>query len=122
MKVLSLKQPFAELILSGKKTIELRNWKTNFRGEFLIHSSKIPDEKAMKQFGFNDRPLGFIIGKVKLVDVKEYKDNLEFNADNNLHLVTPESGTFGFILENPKRINPIIPARGFLNFWDYKKD
>ncbi len=47
MKVLSLKQPFAELILSGKKTIELRKWNTKFRGEFLIHSSKIPDKKAM---------------------------------------------------------------------------
>lgn len=39
MKTLSLKQPFAELILSGKKKIELRKWNTSFRGEFLIHAS-----------------------------------------------------------------------------------
>jgi hypothetical protein len=29
-----------ELVVSGKKTIELRKWNTKFRSEFLIHSSK----------------------------------------------------------------------------------
>ena len=46
MKALSIKQPYAELILQGKKKIELRKWNTNFRGEFLIHASKIPDLEA----------------------------------------------------------------------------
>ena len=40
MKCLSLKQPFAELLISGKKTVELRKWNTKFRGKFLIHASK----------------------------------------------------------------------------------
>jgi hypothetical protein len=31
MKCLSLKQPFAELLVSGKKTVELRKWNTKFR-------------------------------------------------------------------------------------------
>src|SRR3989344_3108725 len=52
MKALSLKQPFAELILQGKKVIELRKWNTRFRGEFLIHASKVSDVDAMKRFGF----------------------------------------------------------------------
>ena len=43
MKALSLKQPFAELVVSGKKIIELRNWKSKFRGRFLIHASKVSD-------------------------------------------------------------------------------
>ncbi len=34
-KCLSLKQPYAELTVSGKKTIELRTWNTKFRGEFF---------------------------------------------------------------------------------------
>ena len=38
MKCLSVSQPFADLIISGKKIIELRKWNTNFRGEFLIHA------------------------------------------------------------------------------------
>ena len=73
MKALSLKQPWAELVVSGKKTIELRKWKTNFRGEFLIHASRVPDSNAMKRFGFENLPLGMIVGKAELVDVKDYK-------------------------------------------------
>jgi hypothetical protein len=45
MKCLSLKQPFAELLVSGKKPIELRKWNTKFRGKFLIHASKQVDEE-----------------------------------------------------------------------------
>ena len=40
MKCLSVCQPFAELIIQGKKTIELRKWNTKFRGEFLVHAAK----------------------------------------------------------------------------------
>ena len=49
MKALSLKQPWVELVIQGKKTIELRKWNTSFRGEFYVHASKNPDEKAMQQ-------------------------------------------------------------------------
>ncbi len=92
MKSLSLKQPWAEFIVSGRKTIEIRKWKTNFRGEILIHTSKSPDAKAMMRFGFKEGslPLGFIIGRVKLVDVKNYADAQEFEADKEKHLATNE--------------------------------
>jgi len=118
MKALSIKQPFAELILQGRKKIELRRWNTNFRGEFLIHTSKNPDEQAMKRFGFGNLTNGAIIGKVKLVDVKHYKSDEEFDKDKNLHLASREWGDFGFVLENPVRIKPIF-VRGQLNFWDF---
>ena len=36
MKALSVKQPFAGLISSGQKTIEVRSWKTAHRGQVLI--------------------------------------------------------------------------------------
>ena len=121
MKALSLKQPFAELILSGKKTIELRKWNTKFRGEFLIHASKIPDEDSMKKFGLENLPCGFILGKANLVDVKPYKDEEEFNKDKNLHLADSAWENFGFVLKDVKRINPIF-ARGQLNFWDFENE
>ena len=38
MKCLSICQPFAELIIQNKKTIELRTWNTKIRGEFLVHA------------------------------------------------------------------------------------
>ena len=94
MKTLSLKQPFAELVVSGKKTIELRNWNTKFRGKFLIHASKIPDSKAMKKFGFDKLPV-------------------------DKHLADSSWGKYGFLLQNAKRIQP-IKANGKLGFWEFK--
>ena len=37
-KCLSIRQPYADLIVSGRKTIELRKWNARFRGEFLVHA------------------------------------------------------------------------------------
>ena len=119
MKAISLKQPWAELILQGRKKIELRKWNTNFRGEFLIHTSKIPDKKNMKKFGFKELPNGFIVGKAKLIKVKKYEDAKEFIKDKDLHLATRNWGSYGFILKNVKRIKP-ISAKGQLNFWIYR--
>lgn len=117
MKVLSLKQPFAELVVSGRKIIELRKWRTNFRGEFFIHASKNADLRAMKKFGFENLPLGFVVGKAKLVDVKEYSDEKEFEKDKDKHLADSSWGKFGFVLENCERVKP-FPAKGKLNFWE----
>jgi hypothetical protein len=120
MKTLSLKQPFAELILQGRKTIELRKWNTQFRGEFLVHSSKIPNLEAMKKFGFNDLPCGFILGKVELVDVKHYPNELEHSKDKDKHLADFTWGSYGFILNNPKRFDNPIPTKGNLGFWEFE--
>ena len=118
MKALSIKQPFAELIIQGRKKIELRKWNTNFRGEFFIHASKIPDEKAMQKFNFKELPCGFIVGKEKLVDVKKYENEDEHNKDKNLHLASSFWGNYGFVLENPERIKE-IPCKGKLSFFDF---
>lgn len=118
MKVLSLKQPFTELVVSGKKTIELRKWNTKFKGDFLVHASKRPDEKAMKKFGFVKLPLGVIVGKSRLVGVKKYLNEEECEKDKNKHLADFSWGKFGFILKNSRRIHP-ISARGNLGFWNF---
>lgn len=75
MKCLSLKQPFAELLVSGKKTIELRKWNTKFRGKFLIHASKNLDKERASSFNIDCTRLSqeAIIGTAELYDVKEYK-------------------------------------------------
>jgi len=120
MKALSIKQPFAELILLSKKKIELRKWNTKFRGEFLIHASKIPDKKDMKKFGFDKLPCGCIVGKAKLVDVKKYSNEEEHKKDKNLHLASNLCGNYGFILENVERVKE-IPCNGSLGFWEFKQ-
>jgi len=120
MKVLSIKQPWAELILQNKKKIELRKWNTKFRGKFLIHSSKTPDKKAMEKFGFCDLPNGFIVGQAELTEVKIYPNDKELLKDKNLHLAETGWGDKGFILKNPKRIKK-IKQKGNLGFWEFNK-
>ncbi len=39
LRVLSLRQPWAWLIVNGYKDIENRSWRTNHRGPLLIHAS-----------------------------------------------------------------------------------
>ncbi|MFH1307763.1 MAG: ASCH domain-containing protein [archaeon] len=118
MKALSLKQPWAELILQGKKKVEIRKWNTKFRGEFFIHASKVPDEKAMNKFNFAELPCGFIVGKARLADVKKYKDSEEFKKDKELHLATSDWGEYGFILEKVERVEGVA-CKGKLGFWEF---
>ena len=118
MKALSLKQPWAELILQGKKTIELRKWNTNFRGEFLIHAPSNLDEEKMKEYNFKDLPKQAVIGKAVLKDVKIYNNEEEFLKDSDKHLAsTMEWGKYGFVLEKPERIKP-VKQKGSLGFFE----
>ena len=74
MKCLSVSQPYADLIISGKKTIELRTWNTKFRGEFLVHAPIKIKEDVCERLGIDKSNLmtGVIIGKVEIYDVKFY--------------------------------------------------
>ena len=125
MKCLSVCQPFAELIIQGKKTIELRKWNTKFRGEFLIHATKnilIEDCKRMKIS--SSITTGAIIGKVKLTDVKKYESDKELKNDKKKHHSSSDitKNKYGFILENPKKLRVPIPYSGKLNFFEFHPD
>lgn len=120
MKALSLKQPFAELILQGKKKIELRKWNTSFRGTFFIHASKQPDAEAMKRFGFTTLPTGCIVGKADLISVKRYATEKEHANDKQLHLASSYWGNYGFILEKVERVDT-VDVKGKLGFWEFNK-
>ncbi len=49
MKVLTIKQPWATLIMQGDKRFEFRSWQTKYRGDLLIHAGKGID-KTMKNW------------------------------------------------------------------------
>ena len=83
MKVLTIKQPWATLIMQGNKRFEFRGWQTKYRGDLLIHAGKSIDKEAMKRLEKYlpiEVPIGKILGKVTLVDcVKmspEFKEKL----------------------------------------------
>ncbi len=119
-KALSLRQPWAELILQGKKTIETRTWNTKFRGEFLIHAAKQVNREACKQFNLDPDALttGALVGKATVVDVKVYTSSEEFIADDKFHCAAGlKFRKYGFLLKDVKRIKP-IPCKGQLGFFE----
>lgn len=70
MKALSIRQPWAHLIIYEGKDVENRTWPTNYRGPLIIHTGLLRDEDAIKNFAMDDfpLPLGGVIGRVMLVD------------------------------------------------------
>ena len=121
MKCLSISQPFADLIISGEKTIEIRNWNTDFRGEFLIHAPikmRIADCKRLKIT--KKMVTGVIIGKAELYDVKKYSSSKKVKEDQRFHLSSKnfQGKTFGFMLKNTKPLRVPIPWKGQLRFFD----
>jgi hypothetical protein len=124
MKALSLKQPWAELVLQKRKTIETRTWNTPFRGVFYIHASKQVDAAAMKEFGFASLPTGCIVGIAELTGVKVYPTKESFEADAKHHEVRYfdwHKPRYGFLLKDVTRIDP-VPCRGMLNFFPVEYD
>jgi hypothetical protein len=121
LKCLSISQPFADLIISRKKEIELRNWNTNFRGEFLIHAPikiRLDDCKRLKIT--KKLVTGVIIGKAELYDVKKYNSSKKVKVDKEFHLSSKkfQGKTFGFMLKNAKSLRVPIPWKGQLGFFD----
>jgi hypothetical protein len=126
MKCISLKQPYAELLAIGKKTIETRKWSTKYRGIFLIHASKTVDDKACKHYNIcEDRIIkGALIGKAVIYDVKKYHNNNEFLSDKNKHLSLNEcfinGNMYGFMIKDAIKFDTPLPYAGKMGFFEAK--
>ena len=121
MKCLSVSQPFADLIISGKKTIELRNWNTNFRGEFLIHAPIRIKTKDCKRLKISKKMVtGAIVGKATLHDVKKYNSTNEIIKEQKHHHAAKDvpNKKYGFVLKNAKSFRIPIPWKGQLGFFE----
>lgn len=126
MKVITIKQPFASLIAAGLKEYEFRTWKTNYRGEILIHAGKSIDKDAMKKFESLklEYPTGCIIAKAKLTDCVPVTEAVKEKLREKNFLVysgTTESADwngYGFKLENAETVEPIF-VNGMLGLWEY---
>jgi hypothetical protein len=55
MKIISIRQPWAALIVSGAKDGENSTWPTRYRGSVLVHASLRPDnispDEIERRFG-----------------------------------------------------------------------
>lgn len=110
-QALSIRQPWAWLIVNGFKDIENRSWPTRFRGLVLIHAGLRIDD------GFEDsqnwpwaieRPddfeFGGIVGQAEIVDCVTASPSPWFY------------GPHGFVLRNARPL-PLRPCRGKLGFF-----
>lgn len=126
MKAITIKQPFASLIAAGLKEYEFRIWKTNYRGEILIHAGKSIDKEAMKKFESVklEYPTGCIIAKAKLTDCVPVTEVVKEELREKNFLVysgTTENADwngYGFKLENVETMEPIF-VNGMLGLWEY---
>lgn len=114
MKALSIRQPWAWLIVNGYKDIENRVWNTKFRGKVLIHASLKLDSKAyddVLKAGYpipskSDIARGGIVGEAILLHVVTESNNPWFH------------GPYGLVMDRAK-ILPFVPAKGQLRFFEF---
>ena len=70
LRAISIRQPYAELILQGKKVAEYRSIATQVRGRVYIYASATPadDPASWKKSKFSpgDLPAGCIVGSVEV--------------------------------------------------------
>src|SRR5207245_11494360 len=124
MKCLSVSQPYADLVINGKKTIELRTWNTKFRGEFLVHAPLKVKIEACRRLSMDKTKLrtGVIIGKVELYDVKMYHSLGELKSDYKSHLASEGffHHRYSFLLRNQQELRDSIQYKEGLGFFEIK--
>lgn len=113
MKSLSVKQPWANWIANGRKTIETRRWATSYRGPLLICSSKEFDHDTAVDERAALYPLGFALCIVDLVDVRM----MEGRADEDAALCGVYPGARAWVLANPRKIEP-FSVKGRLGLFE----
>lgn len=103
MKAISLKQPFANLIAGGQKSIETRTWYTSYRGDLIICSSK----------SGNIELRGYALCIVELYNVTKMRLEHEEKACCKIY-----PGAYSWFLTNVRTINPIFKVKGQLGLYD----
>lgn len=120
MRILSIKQPWASLIVHGFKDIENRSWRTHYRGPLIIHASQSHDRDSLARnlsveyLSITPENLyrGQIIGMVELFDCVETSPSVWFE------------GPWGWRMRNARIVDPIpftgalgliTPSRAILN-------
>lgn len=105
-KAISIKQPWANLIADGRKTLEVRSWKTKPRANVVICSSASPVIY----------PAGFALCVVDIVGCRPMT-----RGDEDAACVSFAPGANVWVLANVRRINP-FPVKGGLGFFHINRN
>lgn len=118
MRALSVRQPFAELIALGIKTLEIRSWMTTHRGPMLICSGGAWHRLGVSLHG-KIGARGVTVCVVDLIDVRPMTESDRAAAG------LPEDfdvfGQFAWVLGNPRRVSA-RPMLGRLSLFDVSDD
>jgi len=106
MKAISLYQPYASLIASGKKTIETRRWATRYRGDLLIVSTRKPVVDGL--------PCGKALCIAEVFDCVPMQPAHEAQACCKWY-----SGAWAWLLRDIRSIEP-FGVKGGRGFYDIK--
>ncbi len=107
-RVLSVRQPFAERIATGRKTVELRSKPTKHRGPLLIVAGAKPWKGIKPVPGWS---FGCAICVVDLVDCRPAMPADSGAAAVGGLLEIPDDGWWAWVLEHPRRVEQ-VPHKG----------
>lgn len=128
MKALTIKQPWADLIIGGSKRVENRSWRTKHRGMIAVHAGV--DRKVVKAFKIDKNIIeqmsfGAVIGTVTVMDCVEIDTHTKIPilAEHRRKYPWLEKhghthGPFCWVLEDPTEFSP-VPAKGALGLWEW---
>ena len=125
MKVLTVKEPWASLIINGYKKYEFRSWKTKYRGKILIHAGMTLEKDNAKRFQeYNlEYYKGAIIGEATITDciLVDVKFNEELRKINPLvYTKSNHVETYAWKLENIQILTPPQKATGKQGLWNWE--
>lgn len=125
MKALSFRQPWAELILQGRKTLDLRTYPTHYRGPLAIHASKTIERDACAQHALDPDRLatGGVVGVVELVDVLPLTQ-ADYEQRRAEHLAgrAYRDDMQGWVLRHPQRLPELVPVTGRMSLFNVDLD
>ena len=103
MRILTIRQPWAHLIVRDGKDIENRDWPTKYRGPFLVHAAQRIDLDGCKRHRIDPDKLvtGGVVGMAEIVDCVDRHRSKWF------------VGKYGFVLRKRKWL-PFTPWKGSL--------
>lgn len=122
MKLLTVRQPWAQAIFEAGKTIENRSFPTDYRGTVAIHAARADDDRALSHARTRDalRALlreheqcdydlehGVILGTVELVVCAPRRQYI-----TRANQWAQANAGFYWQLDEPRKISPTIPIRG----------
>lgn len=125
---LSIRQPWAVLIVSGEKTVEIRNWPApeKYIGQrILIHAGialskvSIPDEVHRMSAEHSMFRGGFIGSAIleKCIKYETYEDWVIGQVNHLNALDSYQNGLYGFQFREPVMFEELISFSGQLKFF-----